>query len=83
MSSFIGIIYAFASAIMHHTTPGWTSITCIICFFGGIQLLSLGVISEYIGKRYLETKQRQRYIISERTGSPENKSKSVCENTQE
>lgn len=83
MSSFIGIIYAFVSAIMHHTTPGWTSITCIICFLGGIQLLSLGVIGEYIGKTYLETKQRPRYIISERTGSPENKSKSFCENTQE
>ena len=40
---------------------------CIICFIGGIQLLSLGIIGEYIGKIYLETKHRPRYIISERT----------------
>ena len=40
---------------------------CIVCFLGGIQLLSLGIIGEYIGKIYMETKARPRYIISERT----------------
>ena len=40
---------------------------CIVCFIGGIQMLCLGVIGEYIGKIYLETKHRPRYIISERT----------------
>ena len=41
--------------------------TCIICFVSGVQILCLGVIAEYIGKIYMETKQRPRYIISERT----------------
>ena len=45
----------------------------IICFIGGIQLISLGVIGEYIGKMYMETKARPRFIISERTYDPEKK----------
>ena len=50
-----------------NTVGGWASTVCIVCFMGGIQLLCLGVIGEYIGKIYLETKGRPRYIISERT----------------
>ena len=46
---------------------GWASIVCLICLIGGIQLISLGVIGQYIGKTYLETKHRPRYIISART----------------
>lgn len=65
--SFIGIIWAVVGSIMGTTVPGWTSIVCIVCFMGGIQLLCLGVIGEYIGKIYMETKARPRYIISERT----------------
>ncbi|MCC8029532.1 MAG: glycosyltransferase family 2 protein [Lachnospiraceae bacterium] len=65
--SFVGIIWALAGSIMGTTFPGWASIVCIVCFMSGIQLLCLGVIGEYIGKIYLETKARPRYIISERT----------------
>ena len=65
--SFIGVIWALIAAAMGKTVAGWTSMTCIICFVSGIQLVSLGVIGEYIGKIYLETKARPRYIISERT----------------
>lgn len=65
--SFIGIIYVFLSQIFGTVVPGWSSMLCIICFLGGIQLISLGVIGEYIGKIYLEVKQRPRYIISEKT----------------
>ena len=65
--SFCLIIYALAGHFSGNTVPGWTSNMIAVCFIGGIQLISLGVIGEYIGKIYLETKGRPRYIISERT----------------
>lgn len=65
--SFAGIVWAVVGNFLGVTVSGWTSIVCIVCFMGGIQLLCVGVIGEYIGKIYLETKQRPRYIISERT----------------
>lgn len=65
--SFIGVIWAVAAAALGNTVSGWASMTCIICFVSGVQLLGLGVIGEYVGKIYLETKQRPRYIISGRT----------------
>jgi len=46
---------------------------CVIFFLGGMIMLSLGVIGEYVGKTYLETKHRPRYIISERTGEKKEK----------
>lgn len=55
------------SNITGNTVQGWSSTICIVCFMGGIQLLSLGIIGEYVGKTYLESKHRPRYIISERT----------------
>ena len=64
---FVGIIWAIITAILGNAVPGWASIVCIVCFLGGIQLLSLGVIGEYIGKIYLESKHRPRYIISDKT----------------
>ena len=65
--SFVGVIWAVVEAILGSTVAGWASTTSIVCFMGGIQLLCLGVIGEYIGKIYLETKQRPRFIISETT----------------
>ena len=65
--SFIGVIWAIISALCGDTVAGWASTTCIVCFVGGVQLICLGIIGEYIGKIYLETKGRPRYIISERT----------------
>ena len=67
--SLIGIIYSFVSFITGNSVNGWASLASIVCFFGGVQMLSIGVIGEYIGKIYLETKARPRYIISERTYS--------------
>lgn len=67
---FVGIIWAIITAILGNVVPGWASIVCIVCFLGGIQLLSLRVIGEYIGKIYLESKHRPRYIISDKTWEP-------------
>ncbi len=66
----IAIILAIYSVVQHflgNTTPGWSSLIVAVCGLGGIQLVSLGIIGEYIGKTYMETKNRPRYIISERT----------------
>lgn len=71
--SFIGVIWAVIGAIQGNTVSGWASTICIVCFMGGIQLLCLGVIGEYVGKIYLESKHRPRYIISERTWENEEK----------
>ncbi len=65
--SLIGIIWSVVVALIGKAVAGWASMVSIMCFLGGVQLLSLGIIGEYIGKIYLETKQRPRYIIEERT----------------
>lgn len=63
----IGIIWVFIRAFSGHTVIGWASMMCVIFFLGGMIMLSLGVIGEYVAKTYMETKHRPRYIISERT----------------
>ena len=65
--SFIGCLWALITALCGKAVAGWASMTCIVCFVSGVQLVCLGIIGEYIGKIYLETKERPRYIISERT----------------
>ena len=69
--SFLGVLWALITALAGRSVPGWASMTCIVCFVSGVQLISLGIIGEYVGKIYLETKQRPRYIISERTWEDE------------
>lgn len=59
------LIYSIVIKITGHADSGWASIICSIWMIGGIQLLSLGIIGEYIGKIYNETKSRPRYIIEE------------------
>ena len=68
---FAGIIWAIVEVILGNAVTGWASTVCIILFLGGVQLLSIGVIGEYVGKIYMETKHRPRYIISERTWTEE------------
>ncbi len=60
-----GIIWALVAALTGYNVTGWASTMCVVCFLGGIQLLSLGIIGEYVGKTYMESKHRPRYIVSE------------------
>lgn len=78
--SFIGVIWSIVMQIIGKTIPGWASTTSIVCFIGGIQLLSIGVLGEYIGKIYMEVKARPRYIISERTPEKKTKTKTNTKN---
>lgn len=73
--SFIGVIWSVVVALTGHAVTGWASMTSIICFIGGVQLICLGVLGEYIGKIYMEVKHRPRYIISERTKEKEGSEK--------
>ena len=65
--SFIGVLWSVIVALCGNSVPGWASMTSIICLLGGVQLIGIGVLGEYIGKIYLEVKGRPRYIISART----------------
>lgn len=69
--SFIASLWSVVSAFTGNTVPGWASMTCIVTLLGGIQLICIGILGEYVGKIYLETKGRPRYIISERTWEQE------------
>lgn len=69
--SFAGIVWAVVTTILGQTVAGWASTVCIVCFLSGVQMVSIGVIGEYVGKIYLEVKDRPRYIISERTNEGE------------
>ena len=57
--------YSLVQHFMGNTVEGWTSIVVSVWAIGGLQLLAIGVIGEYIGKIYLETKQRPKYIIDQ------------------
>ena len=61
--SFCALIYALISYFFGVVEPGWTSLMISIWFIGGVQLLSIGLIGQYIGKIYVEVKHRPRYNI--------------------
>lgn len=61
--SFLAAVYALWSYFTGHVTAGWTSLILSIWFLGGVQLVSIGLIGQYIGKIYIEVKQRPRYNI--------------------
>ena len=65
-------IYSIIVYFMGNAVPGWTFLACSIWMLAGIEMLSLGIIGEYVGKVYNETKGRPRYIIS-RNLNEENK----------
>ena len=63
--SFLFLIYVIIGHFVSDNVTGWTTIVALICFFGSFQVLCIGIIGEYIGKIYNETKQRPRYIIED------------------
>ena len=68
MISIVSLLFLIWSIFTHYfgyTVDGWTSLLASIWLVGGLEMLSLGVIGEYIGKIYNETKRRPRYIIEE------------------
>ncbi|MDG6094734.1 glycosyltransferase family 2 protein [Acetobacter sp. AN02] len=68
--SLLAIIFAIVRELTGHTVTGWSSIVSAIFFMGGVQMLSLGIIGEYIGKIYLETKMRPGYHIRDSVNPP-------------
>ena len=67
--SFVMIIWSLCSFFTGNTVSGWASTMIVILFMGGVQMLSLGVIGEYVGRTYLETKHRPRFIIGDKTAN--------------
>lgn len=63
ITSLIALIYSLLVWILNKTIQGWTTLVISIWMLGGIQLLCLGIIGEYIGKIYIETKQRPKFVI--------------------
>jgi hypothetical protein len=63
LSVLVSLWVLFVWAFTDHAAPGWASITLPIYLLGGLQLLSMGVVGEYVAKIYLETKRRPRYMI--------------------
>jgi glycosyltransferase involved in cell wall biosynthesis len=71
--SLVGIAWSVIAFFLQESVTGWASLISVICFFGGAQIFSIGIIGEYIGKIYMETKARPRYIVGERTWDKNNK----------
>lgn len=65
--SFMVMLYALWAKFFGETVSGWTSMVAVMCLISGVQLICLGIIGEYIGKIYSETKARPRFIIQETT----------------
>ena len=65
--SMVYIVYVLISKYMlQNTVQGWSSVVCIVSLLGGIQLICLGIIGEYVGRAFMELKQRPQYIIAEK-----------------
>lgn len=62
------LIYSLVRHFMGHTVLGWTSLIVSIWAIGGLQLFAIGIVGEYIGKIYLETKERPRFIVEKYVG---------------
>jgi len=65
--SSIGVLYTLIQYTLGHTVSGWASVILAILFIGGVQMLCLGIIGEYVGKIYIESKNRPKYFIEKDT----------------
>ena len=68
MCALLGVgmaVYVIVSLVHHHTVAGWASMMMSIWLLGGLQLMALGLIGEYVGKIYMETKRRPKFILEE------------------
>lgn len=63
IGSVLAAVYAFISYFTGNVVPGWTSLILSVWFIGGVQLLAIGLVGQYIGKIYMEVKHRPRYNI--------------------
>ena len=63
--SVLAMLWTIVVKFMGKSELGWSSTVCSIWFIGGLQLLALGIIGEYVGKIYAEVKQRPRYIVAD------------------
>ncbi|MBE9699495.1 glycosyltransferase [Escherichia coli] len=66
--SLIGVIYTLTQYFLGHTISGWTSMILAVLFIGGVQMLCLGIIGEYVGKIYMESKNRPKYFVEKYAG---------------
>ncbi|MCC6642139.1 MAG: glycosyltransferase family 2 protein [Deltaproteobacteria bacterium] len=66
VTTLLGVLYGVFALVAHlagRVQTGWTSLIVLVLVFGGVQLLSLGIVSEYVGRTYEEAKRRPRYVI--------------------
>ena len=67
LAAFIFMIFIFVRALIYgDPVAGWPSMVCIISFIGGVQLLCLGIMGQYLSKLYMEVKNRPKYLVKER-----------------
>ncbi len=73
LAAFLSVIWLIVSKFTNpqSTIPGWTSLLVVVLFLGGVQLMSIGVLGEYIGRIYRETKRRPLYIVARKYGFPD------------
>ncbi len=71
------LLWVIAAYLNHGTVVGWTSMLAVVLIIGSVQLMILGVFGEYLGRMYLETKQRPLFIIREIRGGPKTPSRAA------
>ncbi len=63
LCSLIAFIYILVSYLCGSASPGWASLMASVWFLGGVQLFSIGIVGQYVGKTYIESKERPRYVV--------------------